>query len=54
VHTTPDNERMCALAERLGFAREGVLRQRDFERGVPVDVVAFGLLRDAWQGSRRS
>jgi RimJ/RimL family protein N-acetyltransferase len=52
LHTTPDNERMCGLAERLGFAREGVLREREIERGVPVSVVAYGLLRDEWQADR--
>jgi len=35
---------MCTLAERLGFVREGVLREFAVERVVPVDVVVFGLL----------
>jgi RimJ/RimL family protein N-acetyltransferase len=42
--TTPDNERVFALAARLGFTREGVLRARNLERGRRVDVVWFGLL----------
>ena len=46
LRTTTSNEPMRALAGRLGFVREGVLRQFAVERGVPVDVVVFGLLRD--------
>jgi RimJ/RimL family protein N-acetyltransferase len=49
--TTPDNHAVPALARRLGFAREGVLRRRNVERGVRVDVVWFGLLREEWPGS---
>jgi RimJ/RimL family protein N-acetyltransferase len=46
--TTPDNGAVAALAARLGFTREGVLRARNLERGRRVDVVWFGLLRDEW------
>ena len=46
--TTPDNARLRALARRLGFVEEGVLRARNFERGRRVDLVAFGLLREEW------
>jgi ribosomal-protein-alanine N-acetyltransferase len=47
--TIPENGGALALAQRLGFSQEGVLRQRDLERGRPVDIVWFGLLRDEWQ-----
>jgi [ribosomal protein S5]-alanine N-acetyltransferase len=46
--TTPDNEGVAALAARLGFTREGVLRKRNVERGERVDVVWYGLLREEW------
>ena len=46
--TTPDNAGAIALAERLGFVREGVLRRRVVERGQAVDIVWFGLLREEW------
>jgi RimJ/RimL family protein N-acetyltransferase len=46
--TTPDNEAIFALARRLGFTHEGVLRKRNVERGVRVDVVWFGVLREEW------
>ena len=48
--TTPDNAPVFALARRLGFAQEGVLRKRNVERGVRVDVVWFGVLREDWAG----
>jgi [ribosomal protein S5]-alanine N-acetyltransferase len=47
--TTPDNAPVFALARRLGFVQEGVLRRRNVERGQRVDVVWFGLLREEWR-----
>jgi len=49
--TTPDNVAVHAVARRLGFQREGMLRKRNVERGHRVDVVWFGLLREEWTGS---
>lgn len=46
--TTPDNQIVSALARRLGFKQEGVLRSRNIERGKRVDLVWFGLLREEW------
>jgi RimJ/RimL family protein N-acetyltransferase len=46
--TTPDNEAVFALARRLRFTQEGVLRKRNLERGQRVDVVWFGVLREEW------
>jgi RimJ/RimL family protein N-acetyltransferase len=46
--TTPDNAGVFALARRLGFTQEGVLRKRNVERGRRVDVVWFGVLREEW------
>ena len=48
--TTPDNAGAAAVAERLGFVREGVLRKRNIERARRVDLVCFGLLREEWRG----
>ena len=47
--TTPDNAAVFALAERLGFTHEGVLRKRNVELGQRVDVVWFGVLREEWR-----
>jgi RimJ/RimL family protein N-acetyltransferase len=49
LSTTPDNRGAQALAQRLGFTLEGVMRRRDVERGVAIDVVWFGLLREEWR-----
>lgn len=46
--TTPDNAAALALAEGVGFAREGVMRLRNVERGRRVDVVMLSLLREQW------
>jgi RimJ/RimL family protein N-acetyltransferase len=48
--TTPENPAVPALARRLGFTREGMLRARNVERGRRVDIVWFGLLREEWLG----
>ena len=47
--TTPGNVPAQALARRLGFQREGVMRGRNLERNTRVDLVIFGLLRDDWK-----
>jgi RimJ/RimL family protein N-acetyltransferase len=49
--TIPENQAVPALAARLGFTQEGILRSRDVERGRRVDIMWFGLLREEWQGS---
>jgi RimJ/RimL family protein N-acetyltransferase len=54
IVTTPDNAGSLAVARRLGFAEEGLLRGRDIEEGRRIDVVIYGLLRDDWRRSRSS
>jgi RimJ/RimL family protein N-acetyltransferase len=44
IHTRTDNDASIALAERLGFRREGVLRSFAVVRGERVDVVMLSLL----------
>ena len=39
------NERSCRLVERLGFQREGLLRQRWYVNGEIADSVLHGLLK---------
>src|SRR5689334_1400561 len=45
VLAQPANERSQALAERVGFTREGVLRSHSLVRGERVDMVLMSLLR---------
>ncbi|TAG46418.1 MAG: N-acetyltransferase [Betaproteobacteria bacterium] len=42
----PNNVASCALIERLGFAREGLLRERFFDNGGFCDSAFYGLLRE--------
>ena len=44
-----DNERSIKFHERLGFAREGVLRRA--AAGQTVGIVRFGLAASAWRGA---
>jgi [ribosomal protein S5]-alanine N-acetyltransferase len=46
VHSS--NERSLRLLSRLGFVREGVLRQHETYRGQKEDVILFGLLRNEY------
>jgi [ribosomal protein S5]-alanine N-acetyltransferase len=47
VHSS--NERSLRLMSRLGFVREGILRQHETYRGQKQDVILFGLLRNEYQ-----
>ncbi len=47
-----ENERALALYERLGFRREGVLREDLFIDGRAQDAVVMGLLRSEFAGGR--
>jgi RimJ/RimL family protein N-acetyltransferase len=42
------NTPSAALLERLGFAREGHLRQQTFIKGEWTDDLLYGLLADGW------
>ena len=42
------NTASTGLLQRLGFTREGVLRERWISHGEPVDAGVYGLLRHEW------
>jgi len=44
------NHRSCAVPERLGFTREGVLRGAQWVSGRWVDLVVWGMLEQEWKG----
>ena len=48
------NFRSALLLRRLGFSREGLLRQRWFSKGEARDVEMYGLLRSEWPPQRRA
>jgi [ribosomal protein S5]-alanine N-acetyltransferase len=48
AEVNPANTASLALLQRLGFVREGVLRERWAPKGQHHDVVAHGLLRREW------
>lgn len=43
-----DNKASCRVLEKLGFSREGLLREHYIVNGIAVNEVAFGLLRSDW------
>lgn len=43
------NLKSCAIAERLGFYKEGFLRKKWLVRGEYVDGVLYSLLAEDWQ-----
>ena len=48
-----DNQKSRALAERLGFAFEGVLRQVWTLHGQAVDHAAYAMLKSDWESLNR-
>ncbi len=45
------NLRSCAIPQRLGFTREGVLREIEWVNDRWVDLVVWGMLAHDWKGS---
>jgi ribosomal-protein-serine acetyltransferase len=50
IRCAPGNARSCAIPERLGFKREGLLRQAQWVSGRWLDLVVYGLLANEWKG----
>jgi [ribosomal protein S5]-alanine N-acetyltransferase len=48
--TDPRNAASVRLLERLGFQREGLLRERWLVDGAPSDSAIYGLLQREWRG----
>jgi [ribosomal protein S5]-alanine N-acetyltransferase len=50
--TSPKNSASQRVVEKLGFKKEGVLRNSYFANGHYDDSVIFGLLREEWESKR--
>ena len=48
------NTRSCAIPERLGFKREGLLHQAEWVNNRWVDLVIWGMLEDEWRATAGS
>jgi ribosomal-protein-serine acetyltransferase len=48
------NTRSCAIPERLGFTREGLLRQSEWVNDRWVDLVVWGMLEEQWRAAAGS
>jgi len=44
----PENKSSIKLLEKLGFYKEGVLRQHEFEKGKYVDLAIFSILKSEY------
>jgi ribosomal-protein-serine acetyltransferase len=48
------NTRSCAIPERLGFTREGLLGQAEWVNDRWVDLVVWGMIEEQWRATARS
>jgi ribosomal-protein-serine acetyltransferase len=48
IHCAIGNEKSCAIAKRLGFQFEGVLRQGQLLNGNYVDINVYSMLAGEW------
>jgi RimJ/RimL family protein N-acetyltransferase len=52
LHVFEYNQRGLRAYEKVGFRREGVLRQDNYREGRYWDTIVMGILRDEWQPAR--
>lgn len=52
IHCATGNQKSCAIPERLGFRREGVLRQAQLVDGVYLDLNVYSVLASEWKKPR--
>lgn len=48
VYVDPVNNRAVNLFNGLGFLREGLLREYEYEYGAPIDLIIMSLLKKEW------
>jgi ribosomal-protein-serine acetyltransferase len=49
IHCARENEKSCAVAQRLGFAEEGVAREAQYLHGQFHDLRRFAMLKKDWK-----
>jgi ribosomal-protein-serine acetyltransferase len=54
IHCGTGNHKSCAIPRRLGFTREGVLRQAEWVNDHWVDLVVWSMLEQEWENARIS
>lgn len=54
IRCAVENVRSSAVAERLGFTKEGTLRQSEIRNGRLLDFNIYGLLAKDWQNTREA
>jgi ribosomal-protein-serine acetyltransferase len=50
IRCAPQNQRSCTIARRLGFTKEGTIRQAEWLYDHFVDHTVYGLLASEWAG----
>lgn len=53
IHVAPKNFKSKAIPERLGFTREGMIRDYELLNGEYHDRVIYGLLESEWEGMNK-
>jgi len=53
IHCGVGNMRSCAIPGRLGFRREGVMREGEWVNDRWVDLVMWGMLEEEWRTRKR-
>ena len=43
------NDKSGAIAEKLNFKREGILREAEWLNGTFIDLYLYSMLRDEWE-----
>jgi len=54
LHVYEDNPRAIRSYEKVGFRREGILRDHAFRNGHYGNVITMGILRDEWAKDARA
>lgn len=49
IRVTVDNVRSRAIAKRLGFTQEAILKEAEWLHGQPLDIILFRLLAHEWR-----